>query len=202
MLQQLVEQYGYLAVFAGCFLEGETVLVLGGFAAYLGYLSLPGVIATATVGGFLGDEAWFLVGRRYGTRLLARFPKLRKARPYVRQKLDVYGHWVVFFVRFAIGLRVAGPIIIGASGMAPWRFTPPNAGGAFVWACVIGGAGYVFGGAFTVLMEHAKRYEHVAFVVVALIVLVAVAARGRWTAHLEARARSRAREGDRLDAIK
>ena len=44
-LQSLIEHYGYFAVFLGCFLEGETVLVLAGFAAHMGYLSLPGVIA-------------------------------------------------------------------------------------------------------------------------------------------------------------
>ena len=189
-LQDFIANYGYFAVFAGCFVEGETILVLGGFAAYLGYLSLPGVIATAAVAGFCGDEAWFLIGRHYRDRLFVKFPALRKARPYVRQKLDRYGHWVVFFIRFAVGLRIASPIIIGASGMTPARFTPPNAAGAFVWACTIGGAGYVFGTAFTAMLQHAKRYEHIAFAVIALVVLAGVALRAWWTARLEARARS------------
>ena len=37
MLQSLIEDYGYLAVFIGAFLEGETILVMAGFAAYQGY---------------------------------------------------------------------------------------------------------------------------------------------------------------------
>jgi membrane protein DedA with SNARE-associated domain len=35
--RQLVIDYGYLAVFIGCLLEGETILVLAGFAAHQGH---------------------------------------------------------------------------------------------------------------------------------------------------------------------
>jgi membrane protein DedA with SNARE-associated domain len=198
-VEHFIESYGYVAIFVGCFLEGETVLVLAGFAAYLGYLSLPGVIAVAAVGGFVGDQTWFWLGRRYGERVLARFPALRRAQPYVRQKLDRHGHWVVFFTRFAVGLRIASPVIIGASGMAPSRFSPPNAAGAIVWACTLGGAGYAFGTAFRAMLEHAKRYEHVAFVAIALGVLGVVALRGWWTTRLAARARDRAEPRDAIE---
>jgi membrane protein DedA with SNARE-associated domain len=32
----LISQYGYFALFAGALLEGETVLILAGFAAHQG----------------------------------------------------------------------------------------------------------------------------------------------------------------------
>jgi membrane protein DedA with SNARE-associated domain len=199
-LHEFVEQYGYFAVFIGCFLEGETILVLAGFAAYLGYLSLPGVIAIAAFAGFVGDETWFFIGRRYGKQILARFPTLAKARPYVKQKLVRYGTWVVLFTRFAIGVRIAGPIIIGASGMPPARFVPPNAAGAIIWAVLVAGAGYVFGTAFMALLEHAKRYEKIAFVAIAAAALIIVALRGWWIGRLEARAI--AREPSDADTLK
>ena len=72
MLQAFIENYGYFAVFAGCFFEGETVLVLAGFAAHLGYLSLPWVAATAAAAGFCGDELFFTLGRHYGADLFRR----------------------------------------------------------------------------------------------------------------------------------
>jgi membrane protein DedA with SNARE-associated domain len=37
-LESILDPYGYLAVLVGTFLEGETILVLGGFAAHRGYL--------------------------------------------------------------------------------------------------------------------------------------------------------------------
>ena len=44
-LGQLVQDYGYTAIAIGTFLEGEAILLSGGFAAHRGYLSLPIVIA-------------------------------------------------------------------------------------------------------------------------------------------------------------
>ena len=126
-LQSLIEQYGYVAVFAGCLLEGETVLVLAGFAAHLGYLSLPIVVATAAVGGFLGDQALFAIGRRWSDRFFARFPRLAVARPHATALLDRYGAWAAFGVRFLVGMRITGAIAIGAAGFPPWRFAVANA---------------------------------------------------------------------------
>jgi membrane protein DedA with SNARE-associated domain len=168
-LQSFIETYGYAAVFLGCFLEGETVLVLAGFAAHLGYLSLPAVMATAAVAGFVGDQTAFLAGRRFGPRLLAWSPRLAAAQPKILAKLSRHATWVVFMLRFAWGLRIASPIVIGASGLPLIRFAGPNAVGAVVWAILIGGAGYLFGAAFTGLLEHAKRYEAIAFAALAIV---------------------------------
>jgi membrane protein DedA with SNARE-associated domain len=41
-----------------------------------------------------------------------------------------------------------------------------------VWAIVIGGAGYLFGAAFTTLLAHAKHYEEFAFIGLAVVVLL------------------------------
>ena len=76
-LQSLVENYGYYAVFVGTFLEGETILIMAGFAAHSGYLALPWVMLVAFFGGLLGDQLCFFLGRRHGRRILQRFPKLR-----------------------------------------------------------------------------------------------------------------------------
>ena len=65
MLESLIDTYGYIAIFIGTLLEGETVLVLGGFAAFRGYLSLPYVILTAFIGSMLGDQFFFYLGRTH-----------------------------------------------------------------------------------------------------------------------------------------
>lgn len=179
-LQALVENYGYLAIFVGCFLEGETILALAGFAAHLGYISFPGVVGTAALAGFCGDEAAYFAGRRWGDALVARFRRLREAQPLVRAKLDRYGVTLVFFIRFLIGLRTAAPVAIGASrALAPIRFAVPNAAGAIAWALAIGSAGYLFGAAFTGWFEHARRYEEAAFLGLAVVGVAAILWRRR-----------------------
>jgi len=62
-LSGLIADYGYVALFAGTLLEGETVLILAGFAAHQGYLQLHWVIGIALLGGFLGDQFYFWLGR-------------------------------------------------------------------------------------------------------------------------------------------
>src|SRR5258708_22466336 len=80
-MNDVVGQLGYAAIFVGTFLEGETVLALGGVAAAYCYLSLPGVIAVAVLGAFAGDQCCFYIGRRYGARVIARFPSLPAKAP-------------------------------------------------------------------------------------------------------------------------
>ena len=57
-ISELISQYGYWALFAGTLLEGETWLILAGFAAHQGYLQLHWVMLIAMTGGFLGDQAY------------------------------------------------------------------------------------------------------------------------------------------------
>ena len=173
-LQWFIEHYGYLAVFVGCLLEGETILVLAGFAAHMGYLSLPIVIGTAAVAGFVGDQVLYTIGRRHGDKVFSRFPALARARQRSAGLIDRHGAWAAFAVRFMVGMRLAGAIAIGASGFPPARYAIANAAGAVVWAVAIGGAGYAFGQAFTVFLARARHLELYAFAAAAAVALVVV----------------------------
>lgn len=51
-LEYLVTTYGYPVIAIGTFLEGESILVLGGFAAHSGYLELPRFMGSR----FMGSE--------------------------------------------------------------------------------------------------------------------------------------------------
>ena len=198
-LQTFIENYGYFAVFAGCFAEGETVLVLAGFAAHLGYLSLPWVMTTAAIAGFCGDQTAFFAGRRWGPRLLAWSPRLAAAQPIIAEKLERHAAWVVFALRFAVGIRIVSPIVIGASGLPAPRFMLPNAAGAIVWSIVVGSAGYLFGAAFTATLEHAKRYEEIAFAVLAAVVVTLLWLRSiRSRREMARMAATKARPGPRV----
>jgi membrane protein DedA with SNARE-associated domain len=69
-LPQLLSNYGYLTVFVGSLLDGETILLLAGFAARQGYLTLHWIVLPAICGGTIGDQVYFFLGRRYGGTLL------------------------------------------------------------------------------------------------------------------------------------
>ena len=167
-LASLVQSYGYPLLFLGTVLEGETILALAGLAAHRGYLALPWVIAVAAAGGFLGDQVYFLVGRRYGPRVLTRFPKLAPGVARVSRVLDRYGAPIVVLVRFMYGLRLVGPIAIGMTGMHWPRFALLDAVGAAVWAVLFASLGYAVGDALTLVLGDLKHIEEWVFAALAV----------------------------------
>ena len=121
---------GYLAVLTGTLLEGEVVLFLAGLAAQHGYLYFPIVVAVGAIGGFIADQSLFFIGRRYGNRLLARFPSVAARAPRVQALVKRWDVLAVFLVRFLYGMRIAGPVVIGSCGIEPWRLVCFNFIGA------------------------------------------------------------------------
>ena len=158
-LHQLIEHYGYLAVFIGALVEGETILVMAGFLAHEGYLNVAGVMAIAAFGGFLGDQFFFALGRYRGREVLARFPSLQARATRVGLLVLRYQNWLIVFIRFMYGLRVAGPILLGMTPVSHVRFAVVNLLGAIIWATLIGGAGYLFGQAVGLFLHDAQRYQ-------------------------------------------
>ena len=173
-IAQLIADYGYWIILAGTLLEGESVLILAGFAVHRGLLDLRTVIAVAVIGGFLGDQAFFYAGRHYGERLLARFPQ--HAAPAVRAKelLAKYHIPVILGVRFMYGLRAVLPFTIGMTGIPALRFQILNLIGAAIWASTGAGLGYLLGDAAEHLLGRLEHYEGILFL------LIAAAALGYW----------------------
>jgi membrane protein DedA with SNARE-associated domain len=177
---QLIAQYGYLAVFIGTLLEGETVLALAGFAAHLGHLKLPTVIAVAFAGSVIGDQTAFLIGHRWGNRLLARSARLAAAVERVKPHLRRHANLFVLVNRFLVGLRTAGPIAVGIVGM-PWpRFLVLNMIGAALWSATIATLGYVLGEGLQTLLgdlHHVQKWIFAAVLLAAAVVWVVRRAR-------------------------
>lgn len=178
---EFVTTYGYAAVLAGTLLEGETILLLAGFAAHQGMLSLPVVMVIAAIGGTAGDQVFFWIGRRWGASLLDRLPSVQARSQRVGALLRRWDATLVVSIRFLYGLRIAGPIVMGALGFSARRFAIFNAVGAVIWAIVIGGAGYLLGHTVEALLGQIEGYEgRILAAVAAVIVLGELARRVRW----------------------
>jgi len=151
--------HGYWVLFAGTFLEGEAILIMAGFLAFQGYLSVVGVILTSWAGSFLGDQCYFYLGRFQGRNLLRRFhPVARKFRDALHL-IETYGSFVAFISRYTYGLRIVLPIILGITGLAPGRFLWINLLSALSWAIVFSLAGYLFGKSASLVLDDVGKYE-------------------------------------------
>jgi len=135
-LPELLHQYGYLMIFFGTLVEGETLLMLGGYFAHSGYLHLGGVIATAFVGAVCGDQIFFHVGRNHATRLFQRFPRLHDKVLIAVHRAERHQNLVVLGMRFLWGLRIALPLAMGMTRMNGQKFFWLNLVSAAVWAAL------------------------------------------------------------------
>ena len=162
-LPDLIETYGYWIVLGGTLLEGESVLLLAGYAAYSGLLELHTVIPVAVAGSFMGDQLWFFLGRRHGARLLKRYPKYAASAARAQALLAKYHAPVILGVRFLYGLRTVLPFVIGMSRIPTLRFQVLNFAGAILWAVSGAVAGYLFGNAIEYILGDIHRYEKYLF---------------------------------------
>lgn len=167
-----IESYGdyfYLVTFLWTFLEGETFVIFGGFAAQKEVLRLDLLILFAWFGSFCGDQLYFGLGRFYGHRLLRRFPRFQSKVDLALDWLRRYSTGFILTYRFIYGVRNISSFALGMSAL-PWsRFLLLNFFGAGIWAVTFAGAGYLFGEALdTVLADNAKN------IMVSMLVLFVV----------------------------
>jgi membrane protein DedA with SNARE-associated domain len=168
--REYLEAYGYLFLFIGTFLEGEAVLILAGFFAFQGTLSLPGVIGTALAGSFLGDQFYFFLGRWRGKWLLGLFTSMAKKFRRALRLIEKYGSFVAFVSRYTYGLRIVLPIILGMTSLSRKRFLLLNFLSATSWAILFSLAGYFFGKSASLFIEDLDRYEP--YIVLALFLVI------------------------------
>jgi membrane protein DedA with SNARE-associated domain len=168
-LKEYLQVHGYWVLFVGTFLEGETILIFAGFLAYQGYFSIYGVILAAFVGSFLGDQAYFHLGRRKGPLLLKIFTSFAKKFRKALRLIEKYGSFVAFISRYTYGFRILLPIILGMTNLASRRFLLLNLASAFSWAMVFSLAGYLFGKGASVFIGDLQRYEPYLLLVLAML---------------------------------
>jgi membrane protein DedA with SNARE-associated domain len=129
-----------------------------------------------------GDQFFYWIGRLWGAALLRRLPRLQAKLGRVLLLLRRNPGGAVVAVRFLYGLRIAGPILIGAAGVAPARFALFNVIGALLWAPLVAGLGWGFGHAW----EHVSR--RLAGFELGLLLLLAAVLLGSWLVRVAVRA--------------
>lgn len=181
-LASFIATYGYLAVFIGTLLEGETVVVLAGLAAQRGYLELGWVIAIACIGSMMSYQFCFQLGRRVGPKLLANIPNSAAAASRVRNLAERHPALVIIGIHFLYGVRTVGLFVIGMSGVAGWKFLWLNALGSLLWATIITLAGYLFGNIITAALgelDGGDKYLFGGLILLAVVLWLALRLRRR-----------------------
>ena len=157
-VRPLFETFGYLIVSVAIFFEtaaftslvvpGDVILALGGVYAGEGALDVGAVIGCAIVAGILGSSVGYLLGRRYGDRLLRRLPILRRFEDKVdraERSLQANAGKTLVLGRFVTGAAGLVPFAAGASGVSPRTFYLFTVPAVSVWASAITLVGFFVG---------------------------------------------------------
>ncbi|EAM2413624.1 DedA family protein [Salmonella enterica] len=176
-INTLITHYGYAALVIGSMAEGETVTLLGGVAAHQGLLKFPLVAAAVALGGMMGDQLLYLLGRCYGGKILRRFPRYHTKIRRAQKMIQRHPYLFVIGTRFMYGFRVVGPLLIGASRLPPKIFLPLNIIGALVWALLFTTLGYLGGEVIAPWLHDLDQHlRHGVWLIQAIVLVVGV----RW----------------------
>jgi membrane protein DedA with SNARE-associated domain len=174
-LEHLIEQYGLAAVLIGSAIEGDFTLILAGVFAHLGYFPFPLALAAGVLGSYVGDFAWYLLGRLRG-------PHFRAGRLYQR-----VGAAQLIAARFVYGTKAASMVFWGLHGMPVVRFAIVDAIACVIGALVFAGLGYGVSGSATVLLGHVRRVQFwlLGALVVGAVLVVLIHLAAKRELHLE-----------------
>ena len=167
-----VQQWGYLAVFFGSLVEGESVILTASAMASMGYLSITKIALIAFTGTLIADQTLYLVGWYYGPSIFDRFPRVKTRAERAFKLLHRYDIAFIIACRFIYGIRTTSPVVIGAAGVKPSRFIPLNFLSALIWTVVSCTGGYYLGEA----MMHVFEYFHIfQKIIIALVIVCFIA---------------------------
>ncbi|EBQ3105799.1 DedA family protein [Salmonella enterica subsp. enterica] len=176
-INTLITHYGYAALVIGSMAEGETVTLLGGVATHQGLLKFPLVAAAVALGGMMGDQLLYLLGRCYGGKILRRFPRYHTKIRRAQKMIQRHPYLFVIGTRFMYGFRVVGPLLIGASRLPPKIFLPLNIVGALIWALLFTTLGYLGGEVIAPWLHDLDQHlRHGVWLILAIVLVVGV----RW----------------------
>ncbi|OPY77366.1 MAG: Inner membrane protein YohD [Syntrophorhabdus sp. PtaU1.Bin058] len=169
-METYIAQYGYIGISIGTFLEGETTVLIGGIFAKLGYMHLCMVMLYAFIGTFVGDFTFFTLGKYFGKNFIERYEFIRNKVPLANKVIHKYGNFIIFLIRFLVGIRAVILILLGCTNMKMGKFVLFNIVNSMGWSIIVSIIGYLFGKVIFVFVGDIKQYERI--IVPAVLALV------------------------------
>ncbi len=130
------------------FLPGDSLLVTAGLTHQALGLTVPVIAVVAFVAAVAGDQAGYLLGKRFGVGMFkenARILKTSRLRE-TEAFFEKYGGRALVLGRFVPIVRTYVPLAAGSARYPYRRFLPWNLLGAFLWAVGVTVVGSLLGG--------------------------------------------------------
>lgn len=156
-------------------IPSEVILPLAGFLANRGEMQVGLVIASATVGSYLGALVLYWLGRKLGEdrsiRLLSHLPLVDRADfENASAWFGRNGRSAVFFGRLIPGVRSLISLPAGARGMPIGQFSVFTVAGSLLWNSALIAAGYALATQYALVDGYSHILDY--FVIAAVVAFV------------------------------
>ena len=130
------------------FLPGDSLLVTAGLTHQALGLTVPVIAVVAFVAAAAGDQAGYLLGKRFGVGMFKENAKILKTSRLRETEafFEKYGGRALVLGRFVPIVRTYVPLAAGSARYPYRRFLPWNLLGAFLWAVGVTVVGSLLGG--------------------------------------------------------
>ncbi len=171
----LLSQYQILALFAGSFFFGESVIIGAGILSAYGVWAPVTVLWVAFLGTMSSDTAWFF-GGRYFFAQFQKWEMMQKVYERViimlERKASAKPFRILLVIKFLYGTRILTIIYLSLRRVAYRSFFIYNAIGSIVWLMVMISIGWLIGKGFSKVLPllHAAQFYLLALLIVMLLV--------------------------------
>lgn len=155
-MEEFLQTYGYLALAAGTFLEGETSILVASSLVHSGIFKGYYTVLFAFFGSFANDWLYYMIGRVNGKYFIERRPGLKRRMEPVERFFQSHRLQILCTYRFLYGFRIILPLMIGLSGVRPLQFLGYSVAAGLIWATTVSSLGYLAGEFFELT---AKSFE-------------------------------------------
>jgi len=178
-LNQLIIEYGYIAIFLAVFLQelgvpnpitNELVLLFSGYLAYKGMLSLIKVILIAVSADFTGTCILYFIFYMLSKQYIFKNPprwvmKYLNKLGNLKQRIENEGQWTIFLGRLTPFVRGYVSVVAGALQIKPKSFLSTVFLSAITWSIGLVLAGRMLGPYWNEVVKNANAYEFLVFVI-------------------------------------
>lgn len=158
--EEHVERWGYVILFFWGILEGELGLIFAGLAVHDGKMLLWLAIFIAGLGGFVGDQIYFYIGRFNRKSIQKSFQNQRRKFAFAHLLLQKYGWTIIFVQRYMYGMRTIIPMSIGTTRYSALKFGVINFLCAQVWAAITILLTWYFGEEIFLVLDWFKNHPY------------------------------------------
>lgn len=164
-----LKEYGYIVLFAWSILEGELGLVMAGIMSHTGDMFLLAALVVGALGGFVGDQIYFYIGRYNKTYIYTKLHSQRRKFAIAHLLLKKYGWPIIFVQRYMYGMRTVIPMAIGLTKYSARSFAIINLVSAFAWSSITIIPAYFFGSELLSFLGWTKAHWYFALPLIASI---------------------------------